>query len=190
MRLTARMALPVTVVGALSFSASASLPPSKTAELWSCPREKAVTLAPGELLSEVVDLGLFGPFAAGTTVEDAARIHGNAEALFSSAHHPEWRYALYRTPDSVIEVAYEPGGSSCVTYHRRTVYAYPLRESWPLNRVLRGTLLQRVQLPEMETRLLIMQAGDRQDRAWLLIRGGEVQMINWYRMSDGTGQTR
>jgi hypothetical protein len=190
MRLGVGLAVLVILVGGLGFSGSGNLPSTRVAELWSCPREQTITLMPGELLSQAVNLKLFGPFAAGLTLEDAARLHGKPEGLFTSPHYAEWRYALYRTQDSFVEVAYEPTTSSCATYQRRTIYAYPLSGTWTPERVFQGALLSHLKLPQAATRLLVMEAGTRQDRAWFLVQNAGVKMINWYRMPEGTSETQ
>jgi len=106
------------LLGCVEVSGTVTLPVTRTAALWSCPREKSLSLGANERLSQVVDLDLFSSFSASTTIEDAEARYGKPQALFRGLDHARWRYARYRMPDAFVEVAYEPGGSSCAAYHR------------------------------------------------------------------------
>ena len=141
--------------------------------------EQVLQLRPGQTFSALVHLKIFGPLQAGVTIEDAERRMGPPKQLFRGEDYPEWRYARYELPQSLVDVAYEPRSSSCATYHRRTLYAYPKSGSWGVGDVLNSDLAKSLRLTANVTRLLVISSDD-QDRVWCLVRGGKVEVVNWH----------
>lgn len=161
----------------LAVSAPNALEPSQARELWDTPHETMMRLKTAQPFAGAVDLGVFGPFQPRITLEDAAQTHGAPERLFQGAYHDHWRYARYKTSRSFVDVAYEPGGDTCGTHHRRTLYAYPAGQPWTISEVL--PVAARTAFPQ-PTRVLII-SNDGHDRVWCLVRGGQVHVLNWYR---------
>lgn len=179
-RLHGPVAVLVAVVSSLAISTRRTEGNARAQALWDVPREIHLSLPPGQPLSSGINLSLFEPFVAGMSLEEAQDRHGSPQRLLGSLHYDDWRYSQYRTAAAVVEVAYEPGGDTCGTHHRRTLYAYPVNEPWALASVVRESLIKSVNVSPESTRVLVM-AGD--ERAWCLVRAGKVEAVNWYRPS-------
>ena len=167
----------------LAISTTNALEPSPSRELWDLSNERVIQLSAAQPFTAAVDLGVFGSFTPGITLEDAAREHGAPQRLFEGAYYSNWRYARYTTARSVVDVAYEPGEDSCGTHHRRTLYAYPADQPWKAAAVLpvvSGSVFGQ------PTRVLVISS-DRSERVWCLVRGDEVHAINWHRDQKTSG---
>ena len=145
------------------------------------PQSKHFAAASNEHLSQLVDLSLFGSFVPGLTPAEAEQRYGPPELRLADAYDRGYEYLRYRTPKSYVDVAYEPGGSSCATFHRRSLYATPLSQPWAIGDVLSPSLLRDVQLPTGTSQVGVAGNGER---VWLLLTDGRVSVINWLR--DGT----
>jgi hypothetical protein len=123
---------------------------------------------------------VFGSFLPGISIAEAEQRYGPPQQLFQGPYYDNWRYARYATTRSFVDVAYEPGGSTCATYHRRTLYAYPRDRPWPLDGFLKGDLATIVTGSAPATRVLVM-AADGTERVWCLVRDAHVVVANWHR---------
>jgi hypothetical protein len=175
------VAVLVGLVSCLAISTRAAPKNTRAQSLWDAPRQVFHRLPEGEPLSRGIKLKIFEPFVAGMTLEEAQQRHGAPERYLGGVHYEDWSYAQYRNLGAVVEVAYEPGGDTCGTHHRRTLYAYPVNHPWPMAAVIEPQLLQQLTLPSGPTRLLVT-AGE--ESAWCLLRDGKVEIINWYRPSQ------
>ena len=172
------------LVAPLAVSGSSGLEVTKARELWDQRQETVFTLPSSQPLAAAVDLSIFGAFEPGLTLEAAAERFGAPKLLLEGAYYDHWRYARYETPRSFVEVAYEPGGDTCGTHHRRTLYAYPKGQAWPLGEVLPG--ITETSLSVQPARVLVI-GGVGDERVWCLVKGGRVHAVNWHRANaNGT----
>jgi hypothetical protein len=134
--------------------------------------------APGVPLSRLVHLSAFGAFRPGMTLDETAAQMGPPLRTRSDQGT---RYALYELESSNVEVADDPSGSACVTYHRVSLYAYPRPDQgceWPV-----GTVFDRsvaVLVPDAKrVEVAVSETGGGQ-KVWGLLREGCVIALNWW----------
>ena len=141
------------------------------------PKAVILQIAPDASLSDVLRLDAFGPFRPGQTIEEAVAKHGKPLAVKSEGRRT---IAVYEVPAGRVEVADEFGGSTCATYHRRSIYAYPKADG-----ACRATTVEvfdaRVValIPKQGLMEVATSGGDGQ-RVWALVRDGCVDAMNWW----------
>jgi len=133
----------------------------------------SIHLAEGTKLRDVLDLKLFDPLVPGITCKEASITLGVSGQYVESC--------TFELASAQIYVAYESGGSSLGTFHRRTLYAYPRPPNNDANTIVSKYLqpYRAVAAPGVVLELIVAEHGDN-ERAWVLVDGDFVKSINWW----------
>jgi hypothetical protein len=146
--------------------------------------------ASGVPLSKLVRLTVFGAFRPGLSIEDAAARFGAPAGKRSEGSKD---IAVYESPAARIEVTDELSGSGCVSYRRRTLYAYPRSSPGECGAkvadVFDVSVADRI-AEKGAVEVGVAEAGNG-DKVWVLVRDGCVEGFNWWapasqREADGS----
>lgn len=138
-----------------------------------------IEAASGMPLGKLVDLSLFGEFRPAMTIEQAAARFGPPVRILNQS---DATYSVYESKSARIEVADQLQGSSCGTYHRRTLYAYPKQPSHgcSLNSAKLFHASINTHIPESDSiEVGVAEAGKGQ-RVWVLVHDGCIEALNWW----------
>ena len=136
--------------------------------------------ASGVSLSKLVDLTIFGDFLPGITIDQAKIRFG--PPIRTDFQRSEGTEAIYKRPNAHIVVLDQLQGSSCGSYRRRTVSAYPKPS-------VQGCSITSVEMFDISVSKLIPQKGSVEvevaeagggQRVWVLIQDNCVKGINWW----------
>lgn len=138
-----------------------------------------IEAASGVALSKLVGLSVFGPFRPGLTIEEATVRFGSPVQTRSERGKD---IAVYDSLAARIELVDELSGSGCVSYRRRTLYAYPkssagrcgARVADVFDASLAGHIAERGTVE-----VGVAEAGNG-ERVWGLIRDGCVEGLSWW----------
>jgi len=155
-------------------------PPLKSMSLRLDTRGMFVSLQPGVLLGEVVDLRVFGPFRPGVTLEHVTRDHGKPQTMRADY---AGTYYGYSHGGVRIEVAHERSVSGDSVWEQWAVYAYPTTDSGLFSASL-------VKLIEQERPSEVIVATSDEPRISAEFKAGRVSMIRWYGVRTGDSRTQ
>lgn len=139
-----------------------------------------IQAASGVPLDKLVDLSIFGEFRPAMTIEQAAARFGSPVRI---SNQSDAKFSIYELKSARIEVADQLQGSSCGTYHRRTLYAYPKQPSngCSLSSAKLFHVSLNAHIPESDSiEVGVAEAGNGQ-RVWVLVHDGCIEALNWSR---------
>lgn len=142
------------------------------------PKSLYIEAASGVPLSKLIRLTVFGAFRPGLTIEEAKARFGPPVETRSDGSTTS---AVYNSPAARIELVDELSGSGCVSYRRRTLYAYPKSAGGcgaKASDVFDAAVIERV-TDSGPFEIGVAEAGDG-ERVWALVRDGCVEGLNWW----------